>query len=265
MIDSLWLPNHVIDDATSVRTLDSDASQMGYAVQDYEERQTGWLDGVGARLDIPLIPESEWKERIEERERKDLTNRAVRESYSIPSLDQNGYPYCWAHGPTQAMCYWQVKAGEPKRQFSAISVAAPVKNFAKVGGWGDQALAYIAENGINYADDWPINAHDRRYFNAENKAKAKENRVTEWWDLKPRDFPELVTCLLNGFPVSVAYNWWRHLVCAIDVVVKGGEVCVLIDNSWGSRWGDNGLSVLCGSKKYADEAIALRVQNARAA
>lgn len=258
--DSIWLPNTVIDDSVSVKRLDSEASQMG-CVKGYEERETPWLEGVGTQFNLPLIPEEQWNERIRDREAKGLTNRQLREHLGIQSLNQNGYPFCWAHGPTQALRYLKAQNGEPVPMYSACSVACPVTNFRTVGGWGDMALDYIRQNGINTADDWPINSLDRRLLNDENREKARLNRVTEWFDLRPRGFPEIVTCLLYGMPVSVAFNWWRHLVCAIDAVLKGGEVCLLIDNSWGN-WGDNGLGVISGRKKFADEQIAPRVINA---
>src|SRR5690606_18697414 len=146
---------------------------------------------------------------------------------------------------------------------SAVSVAAPIKRFANVGGWGDQALKYIRDNGINEVTDWPINRIDRRYYTEENRQKARLNRCTEWLDLRPKNFDQLASCLLRGYPVSVAYNWWGHLVTAIDLVYDRGEFCVLIWNSWGDRWGDGGLSVIRGNRKLPNEQLSVTVRHAR--
>ena len=48
-------------------------------------------------------------------------------------------------------------------------------------------------------------------------------------------------------------NWWGHLVYAIKVTSRG----ILIANSWGLNWGEQGLSVLAWSKSVAFEQIAV--------
>ena len=263
MTDSLWLPNCVIDDSTSGQSVRAEASQMGVSCG-YEERQTPYLEGVGKRFGLPLIPQEEWPERIREREAKGFANWQLRKHCGLRPLNQRTTKYCWANGVIQALHYLQLKSGESLRPLSPASVAAPIKGFRNVGGWGDLALEYIMANGCNEQKDWPANAIDRRYYTAGNREKAKVNAVTEWYDLKTRvdGFAELVTCLLHGIPSYVAYMWWGHLVLAIDPVLRRGEVCILIDNSHGPGYGDDGMGVICGRKKYADEAGCPRVLNA---
>jgi len=260
------LPKYVIDDSNwKTEADDSIPDQLGMS-KGYIEREAPYGQGFCAPFDPDwLIPEVEWKERIKDREHPDnnLTNKYLREYINIPSLDQNGTNYCWAHGPTCCMQLVQVQTGEVLRPLSAASIAAPIKNFQNVGGWGQQAVQYMAKNGINEVVDWPLNKIDRKLWTPENKEKAKLNLVTEWIDVKQKDFNQLVSLLLRGIPCAVAYMWWRHLVTAIDVVLVDGEICILIWNSWTDNWGDRGMSILRGSKKYPDEGVAPLVRRPR--
>lgn len=258
---SINLPLHEINDSNWKTEADDSVPRSLGMSKGYVERETPYGQGFAAPFDDSwLIPESEWKDRIADREANGQTNKQLREYHNIPSLDQNGTNYCWAHGPTCCMQLVQVQSGETLRPLSAASIAAPIKNFQNVGGWGEQAISYMAKNGINEVVDWPINKIDRRYYTEQNKEKALLNRVVDWIDLKPKNFNQLVSCLLRGIPCSVAYMWWSHLVTAIDVVLVDGEICVLIWNSWSDKWGDRGMSVLRGSKKLPDEAIAPMVR-----
>src|SRR5690606_3644166 len=105
----------------------------------------------------------------------------------------------------------------------------------------------------------------RKYDTPETREKAKLHVVTEFLDLVPkgrnpeRAFKELVSCLLRDIPVAIALMWWKHAVLAIDPVLKGGEVGILIDNSHGLGYGDKGLAAFFGSRKVPDDQEAIIV------
>mgnify|MGYP003305974115 CR=1 FL=1 len=78
-----------------------------------------------------------------------------------------------------------------------------------------------------------------------------------------------MTCLLQGLPVPVGFIWWRHLVCAMDVVVfheprnsTDREMLrcfgIRIANSWGTGWGDRGYGILKGKRQLADGQLVIR-------
>lgn len=229
----------------------------------YERRP--WSDAplysIAPASPLKLIPREEHKERIKEAEAKNRTLKALKEHKNIYSLDQNRTNYCWIHGVTQAMHYRQGATGEPMVRLEPSSGGAVIKQGRNVGGWGGQAVAYIRQHGIAPLAVWPKNSLDyRRLDTPEVKQIKLQNRISGFYELKPgtNGWDELVTALLNGFAVAVAFNWWGHLVCAIGLVIdERGEICLLIDNSWTPQWGDNGLAVLKGSKKYPSECHAI--------
>ena len=251
----------VIDDKTPEREYRIRSFGMGFMSRPPEAYLS---DGFATPFPLPVIPRSEWRDRIEERERTGAKLRDVKEWAGFKSLNQGQTPYCWVNAPTQAMHYIRAIHGFPHVPLSPASVGAKVKNFRAVGGWGSEALAYMLEHGIAPQEDWPANAIDRRYDDEQSKASRKLYFALEYWELKPRNLDELVSCLLHGIPVAVGYNWWGHEVLANDPVALDGSDrwAIEIDNSWGSNWSDNGHGLLEGSKMLPDEAVAVRVTTA---
>lgn len=259
---SIRLPRTVIDDS-NWKSFDTDpfiGHQMsrGYVPRDWSTQP---LYSTAAPIRVPIIPASDHKEAIREREAKQRTNRELRDYIGLKSLDQNATNYCWFHGVTTGIHYLQIGTGEPRVDLSPASGASVIKQGRNEGGWGNQAIDYCMKHGVAPQALWGQNDRDfRRLDTPEMKQIKLQNRITGFYELKPgqNGWNELVTCLLHGWPVAVAFNWWRHLVCAIDVVIdERGEICILIHNSWGDRWGDRGLSLLKGSKKYPSEAHAV--------
>lgn len=268
--NSLWLPSKIIDDSNSSKAIQMESTQMGVSCG-YVERESDYLeDGVCAAFPEEwLIPESEWPERIIEREREGWTNRQLREKYKLPPLHQNGTNYCWGNCCTQALHYNELKQGRTEwTPMSPASACARIKRGANEGGWMMQWIKWVLEHGINEAVDFPVNSRDiGRYDTKVNREKAKLHIMTEFLDLVPkgrnpsRAFQELISCLLRGIPVAIALMWWRHAVLAIDAVLKNGEVGILIDNSHGPSYGDNGLAAFFGTRKIPDDQEAILVSH----
>lgn len=210
-----------------------------------------------------IIPQSEWQARIEERDAKKARLSDIILQAGIPSHDQDGVPYCWIHGPTGAVEVIRAVQNQEKVLLSATSAGAIIKNFRKEGGWGKEGLQYIADKGIMPQSLWPENTFDRSKNTPENWAIGAKYRCTEWWELKPRNHEEMVSCVLGcNTPVAVGLNWWGHEVYVCDVVWQDGTAVLRIRNSWTDSWGDKGFSILKGSKMLADDAVCPRVMKA---
>ena len=54
-------------------------------------------------------------------------------------------------------------------------------------------------------------------------------------------FEEFATALLLGYPCTVSYNWWRHVVKLCDLVeIESNSFGFRIRNNWGESYGDKG-------------------------
>lgn len=233
----------------------------GLIPRDYSLEPVGYF---ASAFDLPLIPRSEWSDRIAEKDRAKSWLSDQRARQNIKSTNQGQTNYCWAHSSASAVMLTRAQQGEPHVQLSATSIACKIKNFANQGGWGSQSLEYTTEHGICTIADWPEGPTGRRqeFDTPMAWATAKRFRVVEWMDLQPGDVDQFVTCLLLNIPVVSDYNWWRHSVCSMRVKWDGRNVRTVqsrIWNSWGDGWGENGEGWLDPAKSIPNGAIAPRV------
>lgn len=210
---------------------------------------------------LTRLPLSEIKDRAAQlkRDKMRISDR-IREA-GLKPLDQNGTNFCWANGPVNTVRVALMMANQPPVDLSPASVACQINGFRNQGGWGTEAMKWIAEHGVVPAAKWPANAINRQYLTEAAKAEAMNFRITEWDDLPARDLELLWTYLVNGFPVAIGLNWWRHEVTACDYDPDDGTT--LIWNSWGPDWGDDGFGKLSESRARPDDACAPRVPMAQ--
>lgn len=218
-------------------------------------------------FDLPLIPESEWQSRLDTQiaakaQLTDIRNISGPNGGPIPSRDQNGKGYCWAHSSVSAMLLRRAADGEPYADLSAYAVACIIKGYQDEGGWGSESLEWIATNGVPTSKTWPQQSMSRSNDNAAMSADAVKHKFTDWRDLDPNNMKaQLVTCLLLGFPVVSDFNWWSHSVCSIRLVSINPFITE-IWNSWGDSWSSNGVGQLTGSKAIPDGALVAMVASA---
>lgn len=208
--------------------------------------------------DGPRIPRSEWVARIQEREARGQRNSQIVRNAKIPSLNQGGTNYCWCNAVITMIDHARAKMGLPYIPLSPASVAAIIKNYRNVGGWGGEAIEYIAAHGVAPQSVWPANAIDRRYDNDESRKLRQMFIIGDWVELPARDFEALMSHLLMDGWAAVGYNWWSHEVFAADpVIAPSGRPGVRLRNSWADDYGDLGYFILEESKANPDDAVSL--------
>lgn len=229
-----------------------DQGRKGYfgMFQEAEERSAA---KTFADLGIPLIPENEWDDIIRQKEKDKATLMDLCRGMGLPCKNQANTNYCWINAPTHCCEITRLVETGQVISLSPASGGAPIKNFSNSGGWGNQALNWFKEHGLNYSVDWPDNAIQRSYYNEQNKQKAKKNIVREFFVLN--SWQERVSCILADIPTADGYNWWRHEVAGVGIVISSHDL--IIRNSWGMNWGEQGFGILSGSKKQANDSVAI--------
>ncbi len=244
--------------------IDGEVRSMGLVPRDYDQCPVGYLS-CAKPFDLPLIPESEWEERLKERiarkaQLSDVRNRGVN-GRPIPSRDQNGRGYCWFHSGVSCNLIVRATEGQPYADLSAYAGACIIKNYRDQGGYGSQGVEWMAEHGCPTSEFWPQQSTKRSNDTPEMRANAKLHRIQEWMDLEPRNKAQFVTCLLSGIPVVSDFNWWGHSVATLDLVSLD-PFRTRIWNSWGDGWSENGTGILEGRKAIPDGMLAPRVVTA---
>jgi len=250
----------VIDDETHIPpgvVVQGQRMGTGLIARDYDQQPFGSYGARGIPFDV--IPRSEWAERIKAKERNKTRIVDLCDHAGLTCLNQGSTNYCWINAPVHTLEIRRVVQNQKLVRLSPASVGAPIKNFRNNGGWGTEGLKYLVKHGCVPQDNWPANAIQRKYDTSANDALRPRYRVTEWMELERRNFDQLITCLLLGYPVAIGLNWWRHEVTAMDAVILGrNKYGVIIDNSWGPGWGENGRGVLTEKKATPDDAVSPR-------
>lgn len=219
----------------------------------------GVADAFPSELLIPVKDIPEW---IEEKERTKTNISDICIAGGLECKDQDGKPYCWVHGPTHCVEITTFLQQNKVITLSATAVGAVIKNFKEQGGWGRDAIEFIAENGIPTTEAWPENEILKKYNTKECWEAAKQNIVTEWIALTPRNNQQIASLVLRNIPVAVGYNWWGHEVTIVDCVWLNGRLAWRIRNSWGMGWKDRGFAIIEGNRMLADDAVAAYVKRA---
>lgn len=234
----------LIDDSTTIDI----ANEPGLCGCRQRETSIGGLPCARVMADdssIVIVPESQWKARIEEMQAKGLFARQIFEASNPFQADQGKLNYCWAFSLTQTIELNRVAAGLPYIELAAESLGGDV-SYRNAGNAIDSAIAYAAAHGIasrSFVDHGCISPSGFRQGWEKN---AVNFRPIEWWDVGANDmWAESVTVLLTGKPLYVGYDWWGHAVMLDELVIVGDEVCVSGPNTWGKGQ----RFVLKGSKK----------------
>lgn len=243
--------------------VDGERKTRGLVPRDFRACPVGYLGEVARPFDLPLFSDEEIEARLAIYLREKAYLSAIRDVAGpnggpIPSRDQNGKGYCWAHSTTSAVILARAAAGMPYADLSAYAVACIIKGYRDQGGWNAESVEFAATRGIPTSQFWPQQSMSRSNDKPETWENAKKHLITEWMDLDPANMKrQMATALLCGYALATDHNWWGHSISTCDLI-SWKPFRTRIWNSWGDGWSANGMGVLEESKAVANAAIAVR-------
>jgi hypothetical protein len=197
---------------------------------------------------LATIPRSEvdfWIN-MQERQQSRISDRIT-----WRATDQGSYPTCWAAGTCHALTTARAIRGGSIEMVSPMSVAVPISG-GNAGGYEGVAVKWLMEHGGVREDFW--RATDRRnYTGLSIDSDRQRLRITEaLQQTSPDDF--WTACLL-GWPSTVAYAAWRHVVMLCDFIrIEPGSYGYRIRNNWGDSWGDKNRHGVGGFAVFREDA-----------
>lgn len=213
--------------------------------------------GTYAAYSAPLLTWTEIKERAEYRKATKTRNCDRLAAKGFHDSNQSRTNYCWMHGCVNGAHGTRITTNQQLVRLSAASAAAPANSFRNAGGYGVQALKWLQQYGVATMDLWPANEISRSLWTPEVKANALRTRVEEWEDMESRDYRALCSALVQDLLCPVAFNWWSHLICALDPEFEDASdtspnlICI-------NSHGQGKHILLTGRKAIADDAQVIR-------
>jgi len=237
-------------------------SESGYIERDYAS--VPLCSGYAARK-FPkelLLSDEDCREIIEEREKRGARLIDRCEKSGIFTLDQSPSWYCWCYSTVHGVMAQGIAQNEEPRTLCPESVAGPIMNYRKKGGWCSKALAYIAdpEKGVADTIAWPWESHKQannsKYFEP-SRANARLTIVPEWWDIE--NWEEKKSALARGHACPSCYNYEGHATCSTELIWRDGQFGVIDIDSYYERNGKRfHARARMGSRAHSQDTVAIR-------
>jgi hypothetical protein len=238
---------------------DGEIKVCGTRPRNFSTHPVGYSAAAPA-FNLPLLSDGEIQSRLQQRiamkaQFSDVRNIGMY-GQPIPSRDQNGKGYCWAHSGVSAHLIRRAYMNEPYADLSAYAIACMIKHFQDEGGWGTEGVEFQATRGCPTSEFWPQKSMSQANDNPKTWQNAGLHKYAQWMDLDPQsqDYKrQLASCLLLYGPLVTDFNWWSHSVATVDLV-SWNPFSSRIWNSWGDSWSEQGMGQLQGSKAVPDAA-----------
>lgn len=211
----------------------------------------------GDTPETPLIPRSEWVDRI----------KAIGEGPESPFLppvhDQNGVGQCNPECATATVEYQRAQQGLPYEELCAPDLYDRINGGGDNGSMLEDALAELLANGVGTMKTCGIKHWKRgmRTAPAEERARFKYREVY----VAPT-FDHYFSGILMGFSGNTGILWYDnykpdidgwlptgqgnyggHSIMGYKPTFRNGQFGVWHQNSWGESWGVRGRMVVAES------------------
>lgn len=175
--------------------------------------------------------------------------------------DQDAIGACASFASVSALEVLRWLQGNQHVSFSGGQLYGRVNGGVDAGSTLDDNLNELVRNGAVPASvvgplDWQPSRWPKNWKDA-----AAPYKVLEAWDAPT--FEEMVSAILLGFPVVygimigsnfvVQPDGWvapkrgsggGHAMLGLGIVVENNRIGIITQNSWGTRWGRNGVAIV---------------------
>lgn len=254
----------IIDDDNFTDFCDPGDGRCGSIPRNYSAFPYGSIASIPPGA-VQTIRMEEWPDRIADKKRTKSSLKDLWKDSPIGILNQGSVSYCHAFSAATLVMLKRLQQGLPYIELSASSVGGPVTGWRNAGAFIHDDLKHIVRAGIASTKFVPMLTIKLRDCKQGWTDDAAKNKVSEFTDVKPRNFLEHGSLLLQNSPVGVGLNYWGHAVTDVELVDLYPEKSATnwlrygVDflNSWSTSWGDNGTGIRTGNKALADAIYAL--------
>jgi len=163
--------------------------------------------------------------------------------------NQGSHPTCWAAGTCAAYSTARViEMGlDQYVRISAMSVAVPISG-GRSGGYEGDAVDLLTKRGGVPVELWGYTDMGNHDGDPQVQAARLRHKALETYECSGAD--EFATAALLGYPCTVDYSWWSHVVMLCDLVeISANDFGFRIRNNWGdwedkNEYGFSGYSVM---------------------
>ncbi len=213
------------------------------------------------------LPRSQWKERVEHLDAIKGQPYHWHKKY-CKIKNQRSTNYCWCYGTVAALETSLATSGIGGIELNAHATAYRGKRGVNRGGYGVEACRYIQDFGV--PEESVLSEFTKtRNWSEDVQKNAALHGLADFRELGRSDFEGVVSALIgpDPSPVTLAFSWWRHLVCGLGVAINGSDVGLIIANSHGTRYKAGGLSggygIIWGSRAVPFESVVVQFPRAR--
>lgn len=213
--------------------------------------------------DSDLIPWEEFPDRIADMERTKTTLVDIWSQSPIGKPMQSYTLYCWTWCVADALMVYREAMGLPFVKFSPSSVAAPIMNFANVGGWPEQALDWIMKNGIAPVSHVPYVTTNPRDFKPGWKEEAAKYKIVKS-EAVGKNKQRIGSKLLQRKPLCSAFMFMSHAMAPLALTDDNPRLPVNEPTRYGLRVlnsHNDGIMKLEGRRAMPDSAFAISQAN----
>jgi len=239
-------------------------SRCGTLARDFDQMPYGSIPSVPPGA-VKTIPMEEWPDRIADKERTKSSLKHIWADSKIGVLNQGSVSYCHAFSVVMVDMIKRELQGLPYVELSASSVGGPVTGWRNAGAYIHDDLKRIVSHGACSTAFCPMLTTSKSDCKSGWEADAAKYQCNEFADVRPRNFLEHGSLLLQNHPVGVGLNYWGHAVT--DLVLRDMDKSrkatdwtrygVEFLNSWGTGYGSGGFGVRVGNKALADAIYAM--------